>query len=466
MLHPFPNLSRECPITALPDLMYVAAFHVGDVTGAPVEALVTDVIAAANTPLQIIYDVVGPDGREMPMSINTTCLVPSGVGKSESFKLFFSPFQGDEKAQMLQELATGVVADDEGLLLSTISIPSLLDRIHGVGQGIAIQDTEGFRFLDEMLVARDIFAKLYSGETIKRKNRKANCNAVDARSNIGFRHQPELMYDYLRITRNLSYFQGLWPRSLAACHDPTRFPNPPAYMPAPTSALNFEDFLDVLKMALEMVKLRKLAGITDRKKVWLDMEAAAFMRHLKYKLHQPGSGWIDTCYSDIRQSAQRAWEQTLRLAALFDLVCVRKGKIGLEMVERAWRIVEWSLTQHRLIFVEGLRPEPKMPVAHARVPSWEAAQPKPPKPLKAPRPIQDAQWFLECFDRLRGFGSQAPLHEVATLANLSGRRLESVRMWIKLENAAEIVGRGENVVVRVPRLLPHSNDPIKGLGRL
>lgn len=465
MLPLFPNLSRECPVTALPDLMYAAVYHVGKVTSAPAEALVTDVIAAANAPLQIIYDVLGPDGREMPISINTTCLVPSGVGKSESYKLFFSLFHDDEKTQLLEELATGVAPVDDGLLLSTISVPSLLDRIHGIGQGIAIQDTEGFRFLEEMLHARDILAKLYSGETIKRKNRQANCIAIDARCSVGFRHQPELMYDFLRLTRCLSYFQGMWPRSLAACHDPARFPNPPAYLPTPASALSFEDFQEAQRTALEMVKLRKLAGITDRKKLPLDMEAAAFMRHLRYKLHQPGSGWIDMYYSDIRPSAQRAWEQTLRLAALFHLVCVRQGKIGLEMVERAWRIVEWSLTQHRLIFVEALRPESKMPVAHARAWSRDAVQPKPPKPLKPPRPIQDAQWFLQCFDRLRGHGTQALLSEVAVLANLRGKRLESILMWIKLENAAQVVGRGENAIIRVPGLSRRS-EAIKGLGHL
>lgn len=464
MLPLFPNLSRECPVKALPELMYAAAYHVGNVTGAPAEALVTDVIAAANTPLQIIYDVVGPDGREMPISTNTTCLVPSGVGKSESFKLFFSPFQDDEKAQLLQELATGVTAADDGLLLSTISVPSLLDRIHGIGQGIAIQDTEGFRFLEEMLHARDILAKLYSGETIKRKNRQTNCIAIDARCNVGFRHQPELMYDFLRLNRRLSYFQGMWPRSLAACYDPVRFPNPPAYMPAPASALSFEDFREVLRTALEMVKLRRLAGITDREKLPLDMEAAAFMRHLKFKLHQSGNGWIDMCYSDIRPSAQRAWEQTLRLAALFHLVCVREGKIGLEMVERAWGIVEWSLTQHRLIFVEALGPESKMSVAHARAWSRDAV-PKAPTPPKPPRPIQDAQWFLQCFDRLRGHEAQALLSEVAMLANLRGKRLESVLLWVKLENAAEIVGRGENAIIRAPGLSRRS-EAIEGMGRL
>ena len=45
------------------------------------------------------------------------------------------------------------------------------------------------------------------------------------------------------------------------------------------------------------------------------------------------------------------------------------------MAERAWAIVEWSLSQHRLIFVEAIRPQPKSaklePVKQPKLPQYQ-----------------------------------------------------------------------------------------------
>ncbi|HEL3747831.1 TPA: hypothetical protein UMV35_000062 [Stenotrophomonas maltophilia] len=74
----------------------------------------------------------------------------------------------------------------------------------------------------------------------------------------------------------------------------------------------------------------------------------------------------------------------------------------------------------------------------------DVADPKP------PRPIQDAQWLLECFAKVRGTRGDALLADVIMLAGLRGPRLETALAWLKLDQAIEIVGRGGTAMMRIP----------------
>ena len=75
-----------------------------------------------------------------------------------------------------------------------------------------------------------------------------------------------------------------------------------------------------------------------------------------------------------------------------------------------------------------------------------------------------ARWVLECLDTVRGGRGVAPVAEVATLAGLRGRRLETALAWLKLKQAIEIVGRGEDAWMRIPTIL--ANDSVPVLPRL
>lgn len=168
------------------------------------------------------------------------------------------------------------------------------------------------------------------------------------------------------------------------------------------------------------------------------------MHELKVRLKD----WRETYYAEIEPAASRAWENTLRIAAVFQIVCGEGKEISLEMVQRAWAIVQWSLTQHQMIFVDVFKPEPKLPAVSAAGPfakPWPAKLKSP----KQPRPIQDAQWVLDCLCTVSGGCGQALVADVATLAGLRGPRLETALAWLKVNQAVEIVGRGENAVMRI-----------------
>ena len=89
----YPRQFHFCPIEALPDLLYNAAYEVRTIEdGVPAESLLTDAIAAGAAAVQRAYDIQGLDRRTMPTTMNTAALVPSGFGKGTSFTFFFQVF--------------------------------------------------------------------------------------------------------------------------------------------------------------------------------------------------------------------------------------------------------------------------------------------------------------------------------------------------------------------------------------
>ena len=222
-------------------------------------------------------------------------------------------------------------------------------------------------------------------------------------------------------------------------------------MPAKAPAGGLKELNGRLKALMETADKKQVQGELVRDTVILDKQAKAFMHELKFRL----KNWRETYYAEIEPAAARAWENTLRTAAVFQIVCEGGGEISLEMVQRAWAIVQWSLTQQQMIFVEGVKPEPKLPMVRASGPlsqPWPAKI-KVPKPPKPPRPIQDAQWLLKCFDEVRGWSGQALLAEVFLLSGLHGPRRETAVAWLKVNQAIEIVGRGETAVMRIPAMV-------------
>lgn len=472
MLYPVPDRSRECPIDALPDLLFSAACEIRRLEDdVPAECLLTDAIAASVVAVQRIYEVSGLDDRLMPTTVNTLALAPSGCGKGTSYRMFFTPLvEQNQRAQIASREARAKMPllkkpglraggpesrESDGRILTTVSHRALMDCLAGFARSVSINHEDGLSFLESDLFTKqgDAITQLYSGfPDLTYTVKDVDLVAVGARCSIGIRLQVELFLSEMKRTRNRSLHQGVWGRSVVACYDPKRFGTCKVNMPTKATGGGLAEFHRRLERIMAQADTMHSRGTLVRDRIVLGKDARAFMHELKFRLKD----WREACYAEIDSAAARAWENTLRIAAVFQVVCEGTTEISLEMAQRAWVIVQWSLTQHQMIFVDATRTELKLSaerVSASFAKSWPAKI-KVPKP---PRPIQDAKWFLECFDQARGWGQQALLAEVVTLSGLRGPRLNTALAWLKVNQAVEIVGKGESAVIRIPSIA--SNGP-------
>lgn len=471
MLYPTPDLSRECPIDALPPLLFSAACEVRQLEDdVPAECLLTDAIGACVAAVQRVYDAQGLDHRTMPTTVNTLALASSGIGKGTSYKEFFK-FLIDHnqdaqratreiRAQKRLAKKAGLPTygpdfrEPDGRNLANIGYRALIDCLDGVARSVSINHEDGSSFLDSDLFTdyADKITQLYSGcPDLDYMVKDVDLIAVRARGSLGIRIQGELFYLKMKQTKNKSFHLGLWGRSIVACHDPKQFQTAKVFMPAKSpggglAALNLR-----LNNLMAEAEKRHGQGELVRDVILLGEEAKAFMHELKFRIKQ----WRGTYYSEIDPAAARAWENTLRLAAVFTVVCEGDRHISLEMAQRAWVIVQWSLTQHQMIFIEAMKSEPKSPAVRA---AGTFAKPWPGKPKmpKLPRPIQDAQWVLECVIAASNGRRGALMTEVAALAGLRGARLQTAVAWLKLNQAMEIVRTTEGSLICIPVILSHT----------
>ncbi len=430
--------SANDALQALPDLLYNAAYEVHQ-QEAPVACLITDAISACSTAVQLSHDVRGLDKRTMPTSLNTVAAVPSGVGKGTSYRAFFGAFTNHLKDQARRSAsgAGGCAVDD--VILQAISFPALMDHLAGFNRSRSIQWEDGRGFLKSPLVKEhlDKCTQVWSGDPpLRYKNKLVDLTAIDARLNIGIRIQLELLLDFLRREGYESVVMGFWPRFIVALHDPKRFK--PSFMRvrSPTSGMD-ELTLRLQELLIESEE-RVRSNQTQRSVVALGEEASAFMHQLKFYLKQ----WTNIEFSNIAEAARRAWENTLRLAAVFHVVCRCEGDISRDMVERAWTIVEWSLSQHRLIFGRANEDQPSPRLAEG------------PRISRRPRkhsPYHDAQTMLACLEELVRWRRDGHT-ELARLQESSGlpvKRGKTALLWLVRNNVVEAYGSGPRTFVRL-----------------
>ena len=412
---PVPQRNQPFPVEALPDLFFSAIYHLRTLQDEiPLESLLTDAIAAAANAVHLTHDVRSLDERTMPCTLNTLASVASGLGKGTSYEYFFKPFNDFDAAQ-------GIEGGKE-LLLLDVTYRALVDHLDGTCHNAALQDEDGASFLESDIFLRFLnrLAQLWSGHhRLPYKVHGATRFIVDGRCSLGMRIQPKIFTPFLKRTHIASFVQGLWPRAIAACYDPKRFSYPHVRLRPRQSGCTPNDFNDRVRQLLALEAQHRKTGRTKRDVVELDQHAAAFMIELKHRLKD----WIESEYADIEEAARRAWENTLRLAAVFHVMCVGHGMIGEEMVQRAWDIVAWSLTQHRKIFVESLAD-----------PTTVASRSPPTRPrsTRIPRTNEDAQWLKECIHTVADrMGSEwVSASTVEALANLPGKRLSAAWKWL------------------------------------
>lgn len=428
----FTTFRSSCPIDALPDLMYDAACEIGRITEAPAEVLLTDAIAVASLAVSLRHDVRGFDGRTLPTSIFTAALARSGAGKGQSMIQFFKAFKEDTKERLRRQLASAQPAKtNDGLILEEITLPALMDRLHGIGKACSLQLEEGQRFIRMMLDLDAILSQLWSGDPpIERIVKGASRTALDARLCISFRIQPLLFYKDLIKDRGKTYAQGLWPRFLLACYDMDRFPAPqPAMSPRSIGTKHNDRLQAALKELVDQAQ--GCPGDSPRAMVELSKDAAVRMRMLKEQIKH----FCPAHYKAIGPSVSRAWENTLRLAAVFHVVCGEAGQISLEMVERAWTIIEWSLTQHYLVFVEAVRAAPSQKVSTA----GNARAPRIATQADDARQVLESVWNAR---RLRS-SDESFLEEVQRMAGLQPARFSRAVAWLVRNRQVTVHGEGQ-----------------------
>lgn len=445
----FPNMTPICPVDALPDLLRDAVLHAISKKDIPAGVALTDAIAAIAAVVHCAYDAVTPDGERMPTTINTCSTADSASGKGRSIKLFFK--HALEARKRPPPVSNGIALPIPwsrrlpSHMMSKPSFRALMQALDGRGMNLTIQREEGSSFLKTDLFKKDTdaLAQVWSGDpTLDHIVYGAHLEAIDARCSLGFRIQPAKMDEYLNGPGRGSYQLGFWPRTLACCHDPEKFPANETYRFWGHGKYSTREYdLRMLRLSSSVTSFVQKA-YKGRIPVELDHDAKAFMLELSYRMKQ----WRKAYYGDIREAAGRAWENTLRVAVVLHVFCIGEGKVARDYVERAWAIVEWSLAQHRLIFVESprlaigtsivVKPDPIRP---ARL-----TQPKPPKP---PRPLQKAQWFLECVAKLLRRQPAVTVREANQLAALSTKDLESVLKWLELENMVRLTPSGRETLI-------------------
>ena len=467
-LLPYPNHRPICPVDALPDPLRQAVLYAILKKGVPPAIALMDALAASAAVVHVGHDCVAPDGEAMAASLYTLASAPSVTGKGSSYRIFFQYFTQSRKRDMLERakpkpaipkltkaavlsaLLSGqaeACKDDPGVeaLLSEMTYFALLKALDGVGRNVAIQDEDSASFFDSDLFKRQAnrLTQAWSADPpLTRAFGSSELEAVDARVSLGLRTQPDILADVPQATLRRAIKVGLVPRFLVACHDPTRFPLNETYRADAVGEVSDSAFQARMASLAFLSNARSYDGFAGRVRVELDTEAKALMLELRFRAKQ----WPDTDYSDIREAAGRAWENTLRVAVVLHVFCLGEGKVSRDYVERAWAIVEWSLSQHRLVFIEslGLNLGTGMTAQAAPIRPIRITSPKPPK---LPRPFQDAQWLLTCLGRLWLPTKAVTVRELNLLADLPARRLASALKWLELEGMVHLTAHGKDTLV-------------------
>ena len=468
-LLPYPNHRPICPVDALPDSLRQAVLYAILKKGVPPALALMDALAAAGAVVHVGHDCVTLDGETMAASLYTLASAPSVTGKGSSYRIFFKPFTQAMKRDMAERAkpkpatpertkaavldallygqgATSTSKHGVEALLTESTYFALLKELDGVGTNVALQDEDAASFFESELFKHQAnrLTKLWSGDPLSRAFGRSELKAVEARLSLGLRTQPDILADVPSTALRRAIKIGLFPRFLVACHDPARFPLNETYRADAAGEVSDSAFQARMASLALLTNARNFGGFAGRVRVELDTEARAFMHELRWR----AKGWLDTYYSDIREAAGRAWENTLRVAVVLHVFCIGEGNVSREIVERAWAIVEWSLSQHRLIFVEvlGLNKVTGMTAQSAPIRPIRIASSKPPQ---VPRPLQDAQWLLTCLSRLWLPAKALTVRELNLLAALPCRRLASALKWLELEGAVRLKPHGNEMLVEL-----------------
>jgi hypothetical protein len=454
---PFPYHRPICPIDALPDPLRSAALHVILDKEAPATCALTDALAAAGAVVHCGFDCVAPDGERLPATLNTCALAPTATGKGRSFKVFFKHFLEAKKTRPPRTATGDVVAVRiprvETLVSRTLSYAKLVEMLDGHSMTMTLQREDGASLLKTDLFKdnTDALTQLWSGDPpLDNFVHGVELECTDGRGSVGFRIQPTLMYDYVAGPGRMDCEVGLWPRAIIGCHDPERFPENETYWVKPGRHSPEAFHARTCQLANQINQTRQ-AGDLNRTGIELDTHARAYLLELGHHLKL----WIPNDYRDIRPAAGRAWENTLRVAVVLQVFCNGAGPVSVDMVHRAWTIVEWSLSQYRWVFVQAPAlysgKARKTTGARSTVPQLQASKPfKQPKAKTMPRPWENGQWLLTCLAQAHRspFVSEAPLDEIRRMADLPEKSFQAALAWLEHTGAVQTWQTDQGIFIR------------------
>lgn len=462
-LPPFPKSQPTCPIDALPSPLREAALYAIVKKGVPPAIALIDAIASAAAVVHCGYDCVTPDGERMPATHYTLASAPSFAGKGTSYRVFFHYFTQAVKQRMsgranpgdVKRARTGASANSRDSthstspivenLVSEMTYFALLQALHGEGMNAAIQDEDAATFFESELFKRQLsrLTQVWSGDPpISRAFGSRLLAAIGARCSIGLRTQPDILAEVPESRLRMAIKVGFLPRCIVGCHDPDRYPWNETFQVDHRGVPSDDAFQARMASLAFIINMRNCGGNADRVRIELDTDAKAFMGELHFRMKQ----WLKPYYSDVMEAAGRAWENVLRNATVLHVFCIGEGKVSREIVESAWAIVEWSLSQHRLMFSQLTR-TPTVSLMHEQAETIRPIRAAQPKPVKTPRPLQDAQWLLTCLDRLWLPTRVVTVRELDQLAALPPRRLVSALKWLELEGAVRLTPHGQDELI-------------------
>ena len=350
-MHELPRFNSKVPLDALPSPLYEIAQWALHETGAHPANVLTDILACASTATHGCFELKLRTGKPMPLSLITIMLMKTGGSKGRCYDYCMGPIIDRDVSRLGNMQTPGSRSTGDGLLLiSNPTYAALMDRLRGHERCVSFQAEEGKTFFrGQVADVLDVVTQLWSGNAIVGDEKHGETMlALKARFSCGVRIQDDIFWPIQLRNNDELRSIGFCGRAIVGWaemepHEPTNAKLSPAVFKDPMPA-----YAESLNSILDEADGRREAGSIVRIQLQLSPEAERFTddvkRHIDTSLHHE--------YAEIQDAARRAWENTVRIAGIFHVVCGCQGKISVEMAERAWQIVRWSLGQFQLIFVE------------------------------------------------------------------------------------------------------------------
>jgi hypothetical protein len=342
-----------------------------------------------------------PDGGREPLAYFSVVLAGATTGKTRTHKLVHAAHHAEDirryKAYQLakKSIKRRAASDsapecDSGpvrlrpVILQDTSNRGLLEVEEGVGESTAISIHEGQNVLGSTLF-RDHLGTLNllydsEGKAMLRRGNNDLVIAFDASLNLLVMVQPDIFAAYLQKHRDSVRDIGFLARCMFTCV-------PLAGECADPSIQVPEGCLDGYHAQVEKLLTARLerleAGDTNRDAVRLSDQA----RELWWQLAGELKYLTSTRYWHVQDAANRAMQNTLRLAGIIHCYSGESGEIRPETLYAAWAIIQWHMGQ----FAELFPPKPLPPPAPFKLTS---------RGKQIQRELDDAKAILDCIAEL------------------------------------------------------------------
>lgn len=383
------------PLNAFHMLSRKASFEVLENTGVP-EVLVGIVFINAMTmSCQGLIDVKMPTGQIRPVQQNTLLVLESGERKTAVSSQVLKPFvdadklaleihrkrlkaykaametwlamkkglnralstainKGESTAALEAQLLRHMKLEPKKprlryFLRQDITAKAIMEALQGDGESIAISTDEGHVLFKSSAMSHfGLLNRLWDSPEVLPLDRAdhENIMVMNPRASVNIMTQSGPLKHYLMNRGSVAGGSGHWARYLVAYPHSTQ-----GYRPVHQGELvwiELEKFhvrvrqlLDKYRTMIESEKIKReiVEFSDDAKSRWFELatQAEGMLRPGEY-------------FSDIRDFAAKIMEIISRLAATMHYFNDEAGKITLDTLERAFKLVEWHITEYKYMF--------------------------------------------------------------------------------------------------------------------